>query len=53
MRQEYRRKFEMALFLSRWMTAVHAERLVLDFHVALTTSVFVFLALLTLLTLPQ
>jgi hypothetical protein len=35
----------MALFLSRWMTVAHANRLVLDFHIALTTFVFIFLVI--------
>jgi hypothetical protein len=39
----------MTLMLSRWMTAAHADRLVLSFHVVLTVSVFSFLALVTLL----
>ena len=38
----------MTLMLSRWMTAAHADRLVLSFHVVLTVSVFAFLALMVL-----
>ena len=38
----------MTLMLSRWMTAAHADRLALSFHVVLTASVFVFLAVMML-----
>ena len=31
--------------LARWITAAHADRLVVSFHVVLTVIVFVFLAM--------
>jgi hypothetical protein len=36
----------MTLMLARWITAAHADRLVLSFHVVLTVIVFAFLALM-------
>jgi hypothetical protein len=38
----------MTLVLSRWISPAHAERLVVSLHVALTVSVFAFLALIVL-----
>ena len=38
----------MTLMLSRWMTVAHADRLVLTFHLVVTASVFVFLAVIVL-----
>jgi len=38
----------MTLALSRWISPAHADRLVLSFHVALTASVFAFLAMMVL-----
>ena len=36
----------MALFLARFVTTAHADRLGLTFHAVLTASVFVFLAMM-------
>jgi hypothetical protein len=38
----------MIVMLARWMTAAHADRLMVSFHVILTVSVFSFLAMVML-----
>jgi len=35
----------MILMLARWITAAHADRLVVSFHIVLTVIVFAFLAM--------
>jgi hypothetical protein len=38
----------MTVMLARWITAAHADRLVVSLHFVLTMSVFAFLALMVL-----